>query len=199
MPSRALTAREHRVLVAGAVAICLMVGTTKGLPAWRRWHAQTAASAEESTAALARASAAVAGRRVLRDTLRSRRDRLVALAPMLLAGDSPAAAAASLAGVLSDAAADAGVQLGAVQLRTDTAHAGVFTRVSVRANATGDVRGITELLQVVERGPTLLKVRELAITQPEPAAGADRPEALRLEIVVEGLVQTPPSESRRTK
>jgi hypothetical protein len=60
----------------------------------------------------------------------------------------------------------------------------VFAPVSVRIDATADVRGLTNLLTRLERGPTLLVVRALSITQPEPNAEM---EALAVELTVEGL------------
>lgn len=125
--------------------------------------------------------------REVADSLRARNARYLALAPALLDGDTPAAAAATLAGLVSGAASGAQVRMGAIQLRIDTTARGAFVRVGVRADATGDVEGITGMLATLERGPEVLVFRELAITQPEPGAGDDRPEALRVELVVEGL------------
>jgi len=165
-----------------------LLGGVKGLPAWRAWERDARASAAELTTEASRAERAAAARGSLLDTLKAREARLVALAPALLPGNSPATAGAALAGLISDAAIDAGVRLGAVQVRPDSTSGGFFTRVAVRGDGVGDVRGIAELLARIERDPALLAVREFAITQPEPAAGSDRPEALRLEFVVEGLV-----------
>jgi hypothetical protein len=72
-------------------------------------------------------------------------------------------------------------------VRPDTASAGTFMRISVRADGTGDLPAITRLLALLEGAPELLAVRALSITQPAPGGPAEQPEALRLEISVEGL------------
>jgi hypothetical protein len=133
---------------------------------------------------------AEAGSRALaemRDSLTLRGERLVALGPVLMGGETPAVAAGTLASLVSKVADDAKVQLGALQVHIDSVGDGFFTRVSVRTTVIGDVRGITGLLQALERGPKLLAIRELSISQPEPGATDDQPEMLRAEISVEAL------------
>jgi hypothetical protein len=43
------------------------------------------------------------------------------------------------------------------------------------------------MLVALERGPVLLSIRQLSISQAEVGAPADRAESLRLELVIEGL------------
>jgi hypothetical protein len=174
------------VLIIGAI-----ISVSRSLPAWLAWQREARASAAEVQTELAHARAGAAARKAVHDSLAARGQRLLALAPALLSGDSPASAAATLAALVSGAAAQANVRLGAVQVRPDSVALGAFTRVAVRASATGDVTGVTQMLLSLERGPTLLAVRELSITQPEPTAPADRAEALRLEFLVEGLMLNP--------
>ena len=90
------------------------------------------------------------------------------------------------------------MRLGAVQIRPDTAGSETFTRISVRADAMGDVAGVTKMLATLERGPTLLAVRSLSIDQSEPAATSDRMESLRVSIVVEGLMLSPRAAASQT-
>ena len=47
------------------------------------------------------------------------------------------------------------------------------------------------MLTALEGGATLLAIRDLSITQPEPAAPSDHAEALRLEMTIEGLMLRP--------
>jgi hypothetical protein len=89
--------------------------------------------------------------------------------------------------MVSSAASAAGVRLDAVQTRADTTRAGSFTPVVVRASAVGDVRGVSRLIATLERGPTLIVLRELSISQSDPAASSERVEALRVELVAEAL------------
>jgi hypothetical protein len=144
------------------------------------------------------AERSVASREALRDSMRVRAARFLALAPALLDGSSTAAASATLASLISGAAATADAKLGAVHARVDTSRraGSTFARVSARADLTADVRGLSRFLLALERGPTLLAIRELSVTQPEPGAGADRPEMLRVELVVDGLALAPSGTSR---
>lgn len=197
MSGRFPSARDRKTLAAGALAVVTIVGVARAVPHARRLveEAREGASAAHREAMAALGS--VAGARSVSDSLQARNARFLALAPQLVAGDTPALATAELAGMISAAAAGSNVRIGALQLRSDSAGHGTFRRVTVRASLTGDIRGLAALLAALERGPTLLSVRELAITQPEPAAGDDRPESLRAEVVVDGLALSAPHGGER--
>jgi hypothetical protein len=184
-----LAARDRRVLVLGAGAIAVMIAGVRGVPALRAWSTASVASAREVVSEADKAERSVRGGEGLRDSMRVRGARFLALAPALLDGSSSAAASATLASLISGAAATADAKLGAVHVRLDTARVSrsAFARVSARADLTADVRGLSRFLLALERGPTLLAIRELSVTQPEPGAGSDRPEMLRVDVVVEGL------------
>jgi hypothetical protein len=165
------------------------------VPALREWSAMSVASAREVGAEARRAQRSVLGARALSDTMRARSERFVALAPMLLDGSSASTAGATLASIVSGAAAAANARLGSVQVRAnttavDTAGRRSFTRVVVRASLTADIRGLSHLLLALERNLTLLSIDELLVTQPDPAADGTRPEALQIELVVAGLAHT---------
>lgn len=194
---RAISARDRRALSLGALVIVGALAGARGVPALREWSETSVASAREVVAEGERAHRGVLGARALADTMRVRSERLVALAPALLDGKSAATAAATLASIVSGAAATSDAKLGSVQLRTDTAvrdSSGAarraFTRVAVRASLTADVRGLSRLLLGLEHGLTLLSIDELSIAQPEPGAEGTRPEMLQVEIVVAGLALT---------
>jgi hypothetical protein len=189
-----MNARDRRALVIGASAILIVLLGRNAMPALftRQREMRDAASRNEEK--LARATVSLARAAQVRDSVKARGARVVALAPALLGGDSPATASATLAGMVSGAAARSNVRIGALQLSADTASRGMFTRVNVHGDATGDIAGITAMLAALEGGPTLLAVRELSITQPEPGAPADRAEALRLEMTVVGLMLRPSPE-----
>jgi hypothetical protein len=197
MTSMRLSSRDHRTLLRGGALVLALSIVGRGVPAWLVWTAtaRTAAAALIIEAARAEASVAAAGS--VRDSLRVRRSRYATtVRSSLLGGTSAASAGATLAGALSDMATASGVQLGTVQIGADTLHAGALTRVWVRADLTGDVRGITQLLSTVEQGPELLAVRELSITQPELAASVNRAESLRASMVIEGLALSRESQPR---
>jgi hypothetical protein len=184
-----LSRRDRRTLVIGGSVIGSLVLLSKGVPVWRDWVAASKAGAVEQARAVVEADALVAHAKASRDTLAARNTRYIALAPALIAGNTPAEASATLASLVSSAASGAGVKLGAVQLRpvADTGAARAFVRVGVHADVVGDIRGITTLLASLEHGPARLRVRDVTITQPDAAAPDDRVEALRADLTVEGL------------
>lgn len=182
-----ISSRDRRTLLLGAAAVALMLGVGRGLPAWRAWDAEVRASAALRSADAARAERSVATLPALLDSLQARRARFAALEDAALDGRSPTVAGAALASLVSSAAASAGVQVGSVQIRPDTASGVTLRRVHVRADGTGDLAAITRMIVLLEGAPELLAIRELAITQPNAGGPADQPEALRLEIGVEAL------------
>jgi hypothetical protein len=184
---RPLSGRDRRTLAIGSIVIVLLVLFSRGLPAWRRWDADVRASAAEMTAEASRAEQTVRLLPASLDSLQARKARFVAVGRGVLEGGSPAASGAALASLVSGAAARAGVQIGSVQVRPDTASAGAFVRIGVRADGTGDLPAITRMLAMLEGAPQLLAVREVSITQPTPGGPAEQPEALRMEITVQGL------------
>ena len=160
---RAMSRRDRRALSFGALAIAATLAGARGVPALREWSAASVLSAREVVGEAERARRGVMGADVLADTMRVRGERLVAVAPALLDGRSAATAGATLASLVSGAAAASDAKLGSVQVRADTAahdsSAAVrraFTRVSVRAVLTADVRGLSRFLLALERGLTLL-------------------------------------------
>jgi hypothetical protein len=196
-----MSARDRRALSLGALVIAATIAGARGVPALREWSATSVASAREVVGEAERARRGLLGADALADTMRARSERLVALAPALLDGKSAATAGATLASLVSGAAAASDAKLGSVQVRADTAVRDssaaarrAFTRVAVRASLTADVRGLSRFLLALERGLTLLSIDELSVTQPEPGADGMRPEMLQVEIVVAGLALT----TRRT-
>jgi hypothetical protein len=162
-----------------------------------QWTRDRRASAAQLSAEAVRARISVAHLEETRDTLAVRNVRYLALAVHLLEQQTPAGAGGSLASILSDVAASSNVRVGSVQIRADTANVGAFIRVTVRAELTGDIRGLAELLSAIEQSQTLLAVRALSISQPELGAGDERAEVLRAELVLEGLM--PSTRGRRSR
>lgn len=178
--------RERRTLALGALAVALLLGVGRGLPAWRAWKSAAIARATLQAGRAADAEASVRGLRARIDTVEARQGRLGELAPALLDGTTPAASGASLSAILSGAAARAGVRLNSVQVVPDSVQAGrTFLRVALHADATGDIAGVARMLALLEGGPELLAVRDLVITQSDPSAQG--PEQLHAELTVEGL------------
>ncbi len=191
MRALAIGGRDRRALWVGVASIVLLVGTARALPILREWKAQSRDSASALAQEVARVRATLALNRITRDSLAARQRRFVALAPLLVPGETLALGGAMLASQISGAAMAASVRLGPVQVHTDSASRGVFSRVGARAEITGDVQGVATFLGIIDRGPTLLAVRELTISQPEPAAAPDRAEVLHVALAVDGLMLTP--------
>lgn len=186
-----MSARDRRVLAFGVVTIGTIVGVARGLPALRQWRAGT----HDAALALldARAAAAQAERLMprVRDSLRARAARLAAVDTSLVKGATPYAAAANLAGELEDIADSAAVRISSVQLRADSASgkAAEFTRVFVRLTGVSDVTGLASLMRAIDGGRLLIRVAELSVVQSEPNAPDAAPEALRIDVLVEGLAR----------
>lgn len=198
-----ISARDRRALALGAFGIVTAIGAARAVPALRQWAETSQESARELLLETARADVTVRAASALQDSMSVRSERFVALAPALLDGTSAATAAATLASLISGAAATSDAKLGSVHVQADTTtHESsgtatrTFARVSVRASVTADVRGLSKLLLALERGPILLAVEELTVTQPEFAADASRPEMLQVELVVSGLAFIAAAESQ---
>lgn len=187
--------REQRALAMGGAIVLALAVLGRGLPALIRWDGQSRVATRDVREQSARADQLITKAVAVRDSATMRGRQLIALAPLLLDGGSSSTASATLAGLVSGAAAKANVRLGSLRLAVDTSAHGVFARISVRGDGTGDVRGVSMLFSELERGPTLLAVRELSISQPDPTAPSDQIETLRVEFIVEGLSLAPHSGS----
>ena len=183
-------ARDRRALRWGGVVLVGLILIGRGLPLLREGTAASRRAALDSASRLERARGAQVRRGALEDTLRARSARFTALSPSLLSGSTAAAAAAELSRIVSNAATVAGVHVTSTRTHVDSVRS-VFTPVSVRASATGDVSGVARLLASLERNQPLLALDDITITQPEVHATADRMETLRVELTVRGLAHAP--------
>ncbi len=182
-----LSPRDRRTLLVGAASIGGLLFVGRALPAWLRWQAEAIQSARSASAAWARDRMLALHSRAMHDSLVVRRTRLSALSPTWLSGDSPAAASARLAGLVTRAATDAAMTLGALDLRTDSVGHEPFVPVHVRVSVTGDVQGLATFLAALDHGPCALTVRWLDVQAGDPAAGAQRPEVLHADLSIDAL------------
>jgi type II secretion system (T2SS) protein M len=176
-------------VIGGALTIA-MFGGARGIPSIREWRNQARADAVANLAELTKAREIVRTESLARDSAIARGKRIIALARLVLSGDTRASAGASLAGIISEAATSSSVELGALELQPDSLSKSTFTRIAVRGSANGDIQGLTHMLERIEEGPELLAIKELSITQSDVSAGADHMEALHMELVVHGLMLT---------
>ena len=182
-----LSARDRRTLVIGAVSIGCLVIVGRGVPAWRAREQRAIASADAAARATARDQALTRNARAIHDSVAARRARFAALAPTWLGGDSPAAAGAGLAAVITRAATDAGVTLGTLDIHTDSAGQAPFVPLRVRVSVSGDIQGLATLLAALDRGPVATNVASLDVQGGDPAAAPQRPEILHADFTIDAL------------
>ena len=184
-----LSARDKRTLIVGVGVVGGLFVLARGVPSLMRWQNAQRTEAASMTADLSAARAGARQMPALRDSLRARQRRLAAVDSTMLSGPTSSSAAAMLASALEDLATESSVKVSAMQLHADSAAAGALVQIGVRVTAVADVYGLLALLRAIEGGETLLAVRELAVTQPEPAAPSSKPEALRVDMMVVGLAR----------
>jgi len=183
----AISRRDQRTLGVGAFTIAMLMVVSRGIPAIRTWDAERVREARETATQLA---SILTGRRqasALRDSLVARRARLASIDSTLGAGTSTSAVAAALASTLEDLSDRNAIKVTALQIRADSVARGGMARVEVRLSGITDVTGLAGFLAAVEAGPTPLVVRELDVSQPEPTAADNKPEALRIDVLVSGV------------
>lgn len=192
--TRDLSERRARdVLWIGGAAVALILTCGKGIPALRAW---TSAEQESSRTLEANARQALMDLRdlpALKDSALARRSALGDEFPTLLHGTSIAAASADLAEIVSTAAADAGVDVGAIDLSVDSAGQSAYMRVTARSEIRGGVEGIALMLASLENGGRRLSVRSLSVDR---TGGAGGDGSMRLALVLDGLARRsapPPS------
>lgn len=188
-----LGARDRRVLSVGALTISLLVGLSRGLPALRAWERAQMTEARTAALQLAELRNGVASLPLMRESLVVRRARLAAIDSLLPSGASPSGVAAAIASILEQSADDNAVKLTNLQLRADSTVRVGLVRVSVRLGGLTDVSGLAGLLRSIEAAETPLVVRDLSVSQPEPAAPDSRPEALRFDVLVAGIGRISPN------
>jgi hypothetical protein len=117
----------------------------------------------------------------------------------LVQAQTSAAASASLAEFVGEAAAEAGVRLGAIQVAADSTTGKRYRRVRVSTEGTGGVREVTTFVSRLEATDARVAIREFGLTQADPSAGPERPEALRITLVIDALAIGPNDSSKATR
>jgi hypothetical protein len=188
MTSRKLSSRDARVLMLGTLVVTAIVVLSRGVPALRGRAERYREGAARAAAQAGRVEWSLRNADGTRRALERTRSQLAAYDSAIVEDETPSAASARLAELVSDAAEVAEARLGAVQLGADTIAArGTLARVTARASVTGDLMAIAQMLQALEEGPRLLAVRELGIVPMQTGAVRGQPEVLQAELLVEGL------------
>jgi len=168
------------VVVAGAV-LGLRV-----LPWAVRRVTEARALLRERATLLARTGEEMASLPRLRDSAAVLSQALVALAPQVLSGSTPAEAGADLSGRMNLAASRAPAKVERLDPLPDSSGDGRLGRVRVHAALETDVRGLIALIHAIDTGEEVLNLDELRVEAREPGTAPRGPEILKVEITVSG-------------
>lgn len=182
-----ISRRERRTLTAGMVVLVAIWSLGRGLPLWKGRFEARQLAADEARQQLIEYQSLIVRQADIEQALAQASARFVGLAPQLVDGRTPAAAAGALASILSTTAEQSGLSVSTTQATADTSRSAAFTRLTASLSATGDIRALARLLARIEAGPQLLAIRELSIDQSDPAAPATQPEVLRIQLKVQAL------------
>jgi hypothetical protein len=170
---RRLRARERRALLIGGVVSVVALAIVYGvLPFARRWQLREDEIATE-TERVERLRGLVAHEDRLRDVVAERTRALAAEPQRLLAGRTPALAAASLQSRIQEYADQSRVTVS----RLDVVGAPNSTpeglpAIPATVSAVGDIYGMIELIVLLQRGPVRLELTEVSV-RPNPALRGD--------------------------
>jgi hypothetical protein len=185
--SRILGTRDRRAWLFGVTCLLGLAVIFRGVPMWRAVRANARAAAAETTARAEELESVLATFDEAMDTLEARTVQLRAIGPALLAGDSPAAAGSNAEALLAELARQSLVRLDAVDIKVDTTRAQRLPLVTIDLQATADITGLSAFLHGLERGPTLIAVRQLSVRSPGAEAPPDEVETLAIHLTVEGV------------
>jgi len=192
-----MTPRDRRALLIGGIAIAGAVLGLRVLPWAVRRVAEAHAVLRERAMLLARTREEMASLPRLRDSVAVLSQALVALAPQVLSGSTPAEAGADLSGRMNLAASRAPAKVERLDPLPDSSGDGRLGRVRVHAALETDVRGLIALIRAIDAGDEVLKLDEIRVEAPEPGAIQRGPEILKVEITVSGWYIRPRSIEKR--
>ncbi|HJS43587.1 MAG TPA: type II secretion system protein GspM [Gemmatimonadales bacterium] len=181
-----MTSRDRRALMRGVFAIGAAVFLLRAMPWAVRQERSGYAVLRERSALLARARDEMASLSALRDSAATLSQALVALAPRLLSGSSPAEAGADLSGLMNLAASRAPARVERIDPRPDSAGEGRLGRVRVHAVLESDVRGLVALLKSIDASDEVVELDMLHVEAPGALTAERGPEILKIEVTVSG-------------
>ncbi len=194
-----MTPRDRRALLVGGIAVAGAVLGLRVLPWAVRRVSEEDAILRERASMLARTREEMATLPQLRDSAAVLSQALVALAPQVLSGTTPAEAGADLSGRMNVAASRAPAKVERLDPLPDSSANGRLGRVRVHAALETDVRGLIALIRAIDGGDEVLKLDELRVDAPQPGTVQRGPEILKVEITVSGWYIRPrPAEKHAT-
>lgn len=183
MTTAGLSARDRRTLGRGLFIVGTLLLVGRGLPALRRIEDEWRARAERASL-------------VIRQAERLREEAARPMPPALRTGalleashggTTPVAAAAGAMAHLTDLVTGVGGSVLAVRPVADSAFRDGAAVIALQAQLSLDGDGLRALLEELEAGPKLFRVRELSVTQPAPVAPPEEPESVRVELTLEAV------------
>jgi len=192
-----MTPRDRRALLWGGIAIGAAVLGLRVLPWAVRRVTEAHALLRERATLLARTREEMASLPRLRDSAAVLSQALVALAPQVLSGSTPAEAGADLSGWMNLAASRAPAKVERLDPLPDSSGDGRLGRVRMHAALETDIRGLIALIRAIDGGDEVLKLDELHVEAPDPGAQQRGPEILKVEITVSGWYIRPRSTEKR--
>ncbi|HEX9485266.1 MAG TPA: type II secretion system protein GspM [Gemmatimonadaceae bacterium] len=182
-------AKDRKALGVGLALIGTMLILGRGVPAWKAWEQSVRLVLDHNLSQLDAARAAISAHQSVVAQRGKTTQRLDSLSSAYIHAASITVASAALAILVSDVGNESGIRITSATVRPDSATKAAFARIAVRISATGDIQGLADFLSGIETSDELLAVRELSVAQAEPAAPDSRAEALRFDVLVEGLAR----------
>ena len=182
---KALGSRDRRALVWGVGVVLGAAALLRGVPAAARAVGALRERATAQRATLTRAEDVIVRGPWVRDSLALAYEQIVAFAPDLVDGDTPADAQAGLSAVFSLQASRHALKTVRLDPLPDSA-AGVFRRVALHAELEGDIAGVTGLLGSLETGTPLLSVSSVSIGTSDAVPHPKTSEVLHVTLNVGG-------------
>lgn len=189
---RRMTPREAVLVVLCAASVAAFVLVRWAVFPAVEGYRKTVSAIRQRHAAIARYEAAARGHEKVSKSLAASAARLEGMETGLLQGENPAAAGASLQGILKQMAGRPDVRL--ISIRAlPPAPKGAYSEVAVQMDFQTGTEGLATILGRIPRHGKILRVRKLSVSSPAyGTAFATRPESLSVSVTVSGLAAVPP-------
>lgn len=181
-----MTERERRVVWFGATVALGALVLLRGVPAAVRAGFRAEHALMQRAAFVAHARAELAQGQALLDWGPEVTQALSRLAPKILDGNTPAAAAADLGGRLNLLVAQHHGKLERTEELADSASAGRLRRVRLHIAVESDIAGLAGMLGALAGGDAALSVQEVRIVALDAGPGTSGPEVLKGDLTITG-------------
>lgn len=184
-----MRARDRRAVFIGTVLILGAVTTTRGLPRIALAESESRARWEYAADRMRRLESSVLVKRPSRRDEVEEPDARLAFEAQFIESRTITEATGSLVQLVAGLADFAGARVRMTSPASDSAFRDGIATVRVRVSLSTDSQGLLTFLRELEVGPRLLVISQLTVSQVEPAAGPEQPEALRVELLILGLAR----------